>query len=227
MTAVVERKLAVSVDLVGADLVGRAEVLGDVGPPEPVDRLLRVADDEQPTGHRHELAPVVVLARIVGARGEPHGDLELDRVGVLELVEQDPRVALVEQPADVAALREQPAGEDEQVVELEPARLRPLAAPSSTNLPQIAPSSRRRWRRTPSSSVWSSSTELELGARTASRRPRRPGCFFQFALLPRHRLLAGEGVVGGQDRLERDAHGSSRPRDLGDEHSRRGRPRSS
>ena len=47
------------VDLVGADLVGRAEVLRDVGAAEPVDRLLRVADDEQPTGHRHELAPVV------------------------------------------------------------------------------------------------------------------------------------------------------------------------
>ena len=120
MTAVVERKLAVSIDLVGADLVGRPQVLGDVGAPEPVDRLFRVADDEQPAGLGHELAPVGVVGGIVGARREPDGDLELDRVGVLELVEHDPRVAGMEQPADVAALRDEAAGEHEQVVELEP-----------------------------------------------------------------------------------------------------------
>ena len=52
MTAVVERKLADSTSRVGADLVGGGEVHGDVGPAEAVDRLLRVADDEQPAGQR-------------------------------------------------------------------------------------------------------------------------------------------------------------------------------
>ena len=53
-------------DLVGADLVGGAEVLGDVGTAEPVDRLFRVADDEQPARFGHELTPVGVVGRVVG-----------------------------------------------------------------------------------------------------------------------------------------------------------------
>ena len=83
----------------GADLLGGAEVLGDVGAPEPVDRLLRIADDEQPARVAAELSPVGVVGRVVGECREPHRDLELDRVGVLELVEQDPLVARVQQRA--------------------------------------------------------------------------------------------------------------------------------
>ena len=71
------------------------EVLRDVGAAESVDRLLRVADDEQPPGRRRGRAsrPPAAGRR---ARREPDGDLELDRVGVLELVEQHPRVRVVE-----------------------------------------------------------------------------------------------------------------------------------
>ena len=54
---------------VGTDLIGGAQVLGDVGAPEPVDRLLRVADDEQPAGKRRELGPVGVPGR--GRRERP------------------------------------------------------------------------------------------------------------------------------------------------------------
>ncbi len=63
--------------------------------------------------------------RVVGRRGEPDGDLQLDRVGVLELVEQHPLVALVEGAADLDAvgIGEQSPGVDEQVVEVEHARV--------------------------------------------------------------------------------------------------------
>ena len=80
-------------------MVGGLHVLGDVGPPEPVDRLFRVADDEEPPSERPQPGPVATLGGIlIGVMrigGEPHGDLELDRVGVLELVEQDPLVSAV------------------------------------------------------------------------------------------------------------------------------------
>ena len=54
--------------------------------------------------------------------GEPDGDLELDRVGVLELVEQHADVPFMEQSTDRRMLGDQAAGEHQQVVELELAR---------------------------------------------------------------------------------------------------------
>ena len=44
-------------DAVGADLVGGAQVLGDVGAAEAVDRLLGIADDEQAAGERLQPSP--------------------------------------------------------------------------------------------------------------------------------------------------------------------------
>ena len=109
----------------GAGLLGGTEILGDVGAPEPVDRLLRITDDEQALRERSQLSPVGVVRRIVGPCREPHGDLELDRVGVLELVEQDPLVARVQPRSDVWSCREQPPREHQEVVELERAVGRP------------------------------------------------------------------------------------------------------
>ncbi len=80
----------------GADLVGRAHVLGDVGAPESIDRLLGIANDEQPARQWIEAGPVAacrVLVFVAGVRCKSHRDLELDRIGVLELVEQDPTIA--------------------------------------------------------------------------------------------------------------------------------------
>ena len=115
--------------LVGADLIGGSQVLGDVGAAEPVDRLLRVADDEQPARFGHEPAPVGVVGGVVGPGCQPHGDLQLDRIGVLELVEHDPGIAGVQHATDVATLSDEPSGEHEQVVELESATHRPLVRP--------------------------------------------------------------------------------------------------
>ena len=61
-----------------------------------------------------------------GVGGDPHGQLELDGVGVLELVEQDPGVALVDRRGARGVVGEQLAGEHEQVVELQPAGGAPL-----------------------------------------------------------------------------------------------------
>ena len=126
MTASVERKLAESTSRSRADLIGGGEVHGDVGAPEPVDRLLRVADDEQPAGNRTQAADVVG-GLVVRRRGEADGDLQLDRVGVLELVEEHAAVVVVQAGAHVGPRGEQAAGEHEQVVELERAGRRSLA----------------------------------------------------------------------------------------------------
>ena len=113
-------------DAVGADLVAGAQVLGDVGAAETVDGLLGIADDEQPAGERAEPSPCRSagaigrgLVGIVGIGGETDGDLELDRVGVLELVEEHPLVPLVEEPTEVGPIGQQAPGENEQIVELE------------------------------------------------------------------------------------------------------------
>ena len=76
--------------------IGRAFELGvdllvdaDVGAAEAIDRLLRIADDEQFAGHQAQRRPVAFggLRRL--GRQVP-GDLRLQRVGVLELVDEDP-----------------------------------------------------------------------------------------------------------------------------------------
>ena len=124
----------------------------------------------------------------------------------------------MEQPADVAALRDEPPGEHEQVVELEPARLRPLACavehePADDRAEQQA-------------ALATDAVEQRLELVTELELERADGLECGLAtrvLLPvrlaaRHRLLAGEGFVGGQDRLERDAQ-ARRAAHLGDEHS--------
>jgi hypothetical protein len=113
--------------------LGREALLGgeeraDVGAAEPVDRLLRVTHHEQPTGLDRHVGPVVVVGPVGVGGGDAHGQLDLDRVGVLELVEQQPLVAAVERGSHDGALHrvaQHPAGEHEEVVELEGARLSP------------------------------------------------------------------------------------------------------
>ena len=103
---------------------GRPQERGDVGPAEAVDRLLGVAHDEEvPGSHVHlvpRVAPRCRVARVGG--GDAHGQLNLNGVGVLELVEQQPVVALVQGGAHgraVLGVTQQRSGQDEQVVELE------------------------------------------------------------------------------------------------------------
>ena len=101
-------------DGVGVDEGGRPQEQVDVGPAEAVQRLLGVADEEQLPGCG-EIRP--------RWRGDGDHDLELQRVGVLVLVQQQGLVALRQLGADPLAVErvahEAPA-EDEEVVERQP-----------------------------------------------------------------------------------------------------------
>ena len=104
------------------------EERGDVGAAEAVDRLLRVADDEQAPGIDRRARPTAGRAASRIARREQRGEVALDRVGVLELVEQQARVARAEAAPDVPAVlgvAQHRAREHEEVVELELARCAP------------------------------------------------------------------------------------------------------
>ena len=132
---------------VGAVAVLGRQEQGDVGAAEPVDGLLRVADDEQVAGGDRDLVPrqrAGVVGPGVGG-GDAHGDLDLDRIGVLELVEQEALVAAVQALADGGVLADELAGEHEQVVERELAGL----APGVGGVEREARAGRRRcaWRR--------------------------------------------------------------------------------
>ena len=121
-------------------LAGGGEVRGDVGPPEAVDRLLRVADDEQPAGQRPQRRRCRAAGWPSGVGGQADGDLELDRVGVLELVEQQPLVALVEAAPGRRRRRPAAGGPGRAGRGTRACRRRPgPRAPSSTKRPQIAP----------------------------------------------------------------------------------------
>ena len=109
----------------GDERVARLEEGRDVGPAEPVDRLLRVADEEEVPRLDRDLGPRAL--RRVGSvapvdRRERHRDVDLDRIRVLELVDEQPLVPAPEPGAGgraVLGVAEQQAREHEQIVELE------------------------------------------------------------------------------------------------------------
>ena len=84
----------------------------DIGTAKAVDGLLRIPDDEQLPGNRHDAAPVA--GRGITGR-EQDKDLRLQRVRVLELVDEKMGEALLEMLANAGGLDEQIAGADEQV----------------------------------------------------------------------------------------------------------------
>ena len=99
----------------------------DVSATETIDRLLRIAHDEHPTSRRRERRPLSrrVSRRGVGRARDEHCQLDLDRVGVLELVEQQTGVALVQGSTSEIAGAQQSARQHEQIVELELAPVAP------------------------------------------------------------------------------------------------------
>ena len=106
-------------DRVADPLLG-PQVGGDVGPAEPVDGLLRIPDQEQAAWRYRHVGPVGRAAGPAG--GDADGQLDLDRVGVLELIQQQPPVLLVQgvpHGGAVPGVGEQVAGQDQQVVEFE------------------------------------------------------------------------------------------------------------
>ncbi len=97
---------------------------GHVGAAEAVDRLLGVTDDEQVAIRHPHLVPWPAAGRVASGvgGGDAHGELDLDGVGVLKLVEQQPLVPRVQSRPHrrpVLGVTKEGAGEHEQIVELE------------------------------------------------------------------------------------------------------------
>ena len=84
------------VGVAGGGAGASGDVGVDVGVAELVDRLLRVADHEQAAG----------LRGVVWAAGDRGDDVELRRVGVLELVDEDDAVLLVQLRAHLVVVYE-------------------------------------------------------------------------------------------------------------------------
>ena len=105
----------------GLELLAHFPVDRDVGASEAVDRLLGIADEEEAAGRRPCLAPVG-LGRIVG--GEQQQDLGLQRIGVLELIDEHPLEAALKAGADLRVVADQVARAEQQVEEVERAGVR-------------------------------------------------------------------------------------------------------
>ena len=86
------------------DPIANPPVRADVGAAEPIDGLLRIADDEEPAGH------------VVGQEQE---DLRLNRIGVLKLVDEDPRELLLQVMADAVVGPDEIPRARQQVGEIE------------------------------------------------------------------------------------------------------------
>ncbi len=103
------------------DLLARGEEHPDVGSPESVDRLLGIADEEQRAGAGRQVGPVPVAhVRVVGC--DERCEFDLDRVGVLELVEEETGVALGQRCANlgtVGSVAQEAASPNEQIVKIE------------------------------------------------------------------------------------------------------------
>ena len=89
-------------DIVGEGLA-RGKEQPDVGPSKAVDRLFRISDHEQMPRLRGQIFPFLIHPRRVGS--DKARQLQLDWVGVLELIEQQPLPTRVQVAAhDVAVL---------------------------------------------------------------------------------------------------------------------------
>ena len=103
-----------------AELLGHLPVDPDVGAPEAIDRLLGVSDQEELAGPGRHLAPVTLIGI---ARRQQQQDLGLQRIGVLELVDEDARVALLRVAADAVMVVDQVPRLQQQIDEVEAPRL--------------------------------------------------------------------------------------------------------
>src|SRR5439155_9932688 len=111
--------------------------------PEAVDRLLRIADDEELPRYRSHPAPVA-LGRIVGREQEQ--DLRLQRIRVLELVDQEMGEPPLQVAADGGVAADEITGAQQEVEEVEAAGalLQPLVI--LDHRPQLVAQPRRQVR---------------------------------------------------------------------------------
>ena len=112
-----------------------------VGAPEAIDGLLGVSHQKELPGNRPDPAPI----RLPGVvRRQEHQNLGLERVGVLELVDEDVAELFLEIPADRRPVPDQVPGLDQQVHEVEPAQLFLEGLMERGHLKQFLPEQRRQ-----------------------------------------------------------------------------------
>src|SRR5438477_9307208 len=97
----------------GLDQFADFEVGRDVGSAETIDRLLRIADDEQRSGARPQLSPIL-LFEILACQIEQ--DFCLQRIGVLKLVDQHVRKSMLEVTAHGRMIAQHVARECEEIL---------------------------------------------------------------------------------------------------------------
>ena len=125
----------------GHQLALDALVQPNVGTPEAIDRLLRVAHQEELPGHGTH-APPVALGGIGG--GEQQQQLRLQGIGVLELVDEDVRPARLQAAAHVRVVAHQVARAQQQIDEVEAAGPRLQALVVLDQRPQVVAQERRQ-----------------------------------------------------------------------------------
>src|SRR5687768_16564295 len=96
-------------------------VQGHVGSAESIDRLLRVADQEQLAWHGMRLSPFGYVSIVCR---EQQQDLDLERIGVLKLINKEVREAALEFGTHHGVTAHQVARADQKVVEVQ--RAHPL-----------------------------------------------------------------------------------------------------
>ncbi len=122
-----------------AEALGRSQEQRDVGPPEAVDRLLGVAHEEEVALAGGDRIPVGAGGGRVGA-GDEHGQVDLDGVGVLELVDEEVAVTPVQRGphrSAVVRIAQRVTRQHQQVVELELAGAAPFRGGVEGEAPQV------------------------------------------------------------------------------------------
>ena len=92
----------------------------DIGAAEPVDRLFRIADEEQAARTQPPFEPRRIGSAVAAQAPQDFG---LQRIRVLELVDEDAWITPTEVLSHGFVAREQIAGVVEQVIEIEERRL--------------------------------------------------------------------------------------------------------
>src|SRR5689334_6104459 len=99
-----------------AQLTAHAPVDINISTPEAIDRLFRIADDEQLAALGHDVLP----PRFVGIRGgQQQQQLRLQRIGVLEFVHEDASKAFLEVAPDVPIVPYKIARAHQQIEKIE------------------------------------------------------------------------------------------------------------
>ncbi|GIW13461.1 MAG: hypothetical protein KatS3mg062_0900 [Tepidiforma sp.] len=141
MTRRVDRKFVVRCAAFALERPLRCEVNLDVRPPKPVNRLLRVPDEEQPPRRDVGLPPLPDFPRV--ARDQRR-QLNLERVRVLELVDEQLPKPPVQRLANLPVPPQQIDYQHQQVVECHPSRPEPPLRKHKRKLLHLRQQTRQR-----------------------------------------------------------------------------------